>query len=168
MMTDREWEIDAFLLGDPVIDRQAFEQRMLDDPDFALQVASAAEVFELVALAASEISPVEAVGAASVVGSAPLQVSSSTTGWKIALAIAATLLVGVFASLNWFRNAQRGVDETVANSWLALQQERAASDRGALPDNTSDPEMEIVSVSNLDDQDWLIDSAIAFYSESEL
>lgn len=53
---DLQWEVDAFVLGDPSIDVQAFEARMLDDPELALRVADAVE--ELAWLAAGAQAPV--------------------------------------------------------------------------------------------------------------
>ena len=46
-MSKNMWDIDAYLLGDPTVDQHAIEQRMLDDPDFALQVAQAVEDLEV-------------------------------------------------------------------------------------------------------------------------
>jgi hypothetical protein len=175
-MSDNTWEIDGYLLGDPSVDRQSIEQRMLDDPDFALKVAEAAETLEMFAVAAKSIQSLAVAANAATITlptiTHPSVIQSSHSSgasvWKIALAIAAMLVMGA-ASILFFNGNQRGYDE-VANSWLALGQEllpgSSAPIESDVPDGILDFEVEIAA-SDIDDDDWLIDSAIAFYSDTD-
>lgn len=172
-MSDSTWEIDGYLLGDPSVDRQSIERRMLDDADFAMRVAEAAETLDLLAVAARSTQSC----AATVVGASTNIVprnnihsshSSATFVWKAVLAIAAILVIGIASTL-LFNVTQRGYDE-VANSWLALGQEvlpgGSAPVESVAQDGIVDLEAEIAA-SDIDDEDWLIDSAIAFYSDTD-
>jgi hypothetical protein len=170
-MSDSTWEIDGYLLGDPSVDHQSIEQRMLDDPDFALRVVQAAETLDMFAVAARSAQSLAIVSNAAIITHPdviPSSRSSFVSTWKVALAIAAVLVMGVASTL-FFNGSQRGYDD-VANSWLALGQELlpdgSAPIESEAPDGFREFEVEIAA-SDTDDEDWLIDSAIAFYSDTD-
>lgn len=171
-----DWQIEGYLLEDPTIDRDVIEQQMLDDTDFALRVAAAAERLELIALAASA-SPVPAFPLVSsnsggIVGSAPESanpVASKFSMWKLALAVAATIIIGMASTLA-IRGHQRGFDE-IANSWLAIEKEMLPIEYSpaeiAIHDAAFDTDIDLMALSNADSDEWLIDGAIAFFSEHD-
>lgn len=182
-MNNSQWEIDGYLLGDPTLDRQAFEQKMLDDPILALQVAEASEALALLARASARVSSTrdsnelllqsEAVSSATL-GQASM-IFERAKHWraKILLAFAASVLLGlgVFAwryqasvgrldelAINWLALEREVINETslVANDVELLAYEVDAGQAGSL----------VHGLENSASEDWLLDSAVAFFSDS--
>jgi hypothetical protein len=167
-MNDNCWDIEGYLLGDPSVDHQAIEQRMLDDPDFALRVAEAMVQLELIAEAAARSGPGLAAGV--VEPSIPLRTSAAGAWvtWNQLLMVAAVLVVGIASALA-LRGPQRGFDE-VATSWLAYWQGEQFSGSTLTEIQNQDLSLVIeldVAPEDAADEQWLIDGAIAFYSEQD-
>ncbi len=177
MNNDRMWQIDGYLLGDPTLDREAFEQQMLDDPALALQVAEAAERIELLS---------------KVVGQASLSAASTTesslrSSRRMMLAVMITTAAALLIALipTQFNRGNSRLDE-VAINWLALESE-VSSDSDASASITtgtiaytdivqadseiSSPALAAndgTSSENGSNEDWLLDTAVIFFSDSGL
>lgn len=164
------WEIESYLLGDPSINRQAFEQQMQNDWQLALKVGEVAEHLEAVARAAAtsksaELNPSLANGGALINnGGSPIESAKTSSNWQLWIAVAATVLLAV--SIIWYGRTPRNQFEEVADHWLGLQFDQ---------DLQVDSESDVISqrqrsISDSDDvaaDDWLIEGAVAFYSDQE-
>ncbi len=79
MTEEQLWEIDRYLLNDPTLDREAFEQRMLEDESLSVAVASAVERLSMLSVAAEPVpGSMRAHGAS--VTSVPV-IPGSIEGW---------------------------------------------------------------------------------------
>ncbi len=144
MMQTEAWDIEGYLLDDPSVDREQFEQRMLDDPNLAIQVASAVERLQSVAAVASKsLHAREASVAVAVPGLA-----------RVLLALAASVVTVATVWSYWHRDS--GQLDAVAAQWVQMRQDPVVS--------TS---QDLIVDADLagDSEEWLMDSAIAFYSE---
>lgn len=195
MNNDRLWQIDSYLLGDPTLDRQAFEQLMLDDPALALQVVEAAERLELLTKVASQTS----LSAASTLTISDLDLDSQSapqstitesslrSSRRMMLAVMITTAAALLIALipTQFNRGNSRLDE-VAINWLALESEVSSDSDASLSITTStmvdtdivpaDSEISSpalaandgTSSENGSNEDWLLDTAVIFFSDSGL
>ncbi len=173
---DRQWEIDRYLLGDPTLDRDAFEQRMLNDVSLAEQVAASVAQLELIELSAI------AAGLPQALVVSPHRRRESRqvmTVWAL-LATVATLLV---ALANWRDGSSKSVDTPsvtfelaasdlqlaeIAEYWLATENANLISleeevSTEAFVNSRRGTQTEPESV---EPTDWLVEAATQFYSEN--
>ena len=170
-MSNHPWDIDGYLLGDPTVDREAIEQKMLDDPAFALQVAEAAEQLSLITRVAATSTDQVLLAAQS---SLPKAQTKHLPVFKVVVALAATLLVAV-AIVAKRGNSSAKLDD-VANNWIELKNDITAESSNSIAMTTSNPGLEFdadasasalaTSPDGSSADDWLLDSAVIFFSES--
>ncbi len=173
-MSNEPWDIDGYLLGDPTVDRQAIEQKMQDDPAFALQVAEAAEQLSLIARVAATSTDKVLLAPQSVrTDTSTKRFTASSTVTKAVVALAATLLIAV-AIVAKRGNSSAKLDD-VANNWIELKNDITAESSSsiAMTSNSGlefDVEASAVTLATSPDgssaDDWLLDSAVIFFSES--
>ena len=170
-MSNFPWDIDGYLLGDPTLDHQAIEQKMLDDPAFALQVVEAAARLSIIAkVAAASTDKV-------LLASQSSRSDASTKSWtviKIVVALAATLLIAI-AIVTKRGNSNAKLDD-VANNWIELRNDITAEASNSIAMTTSNSGLEFeadassavlaTSPDGSSADDWLLDSAVIFFSES--
>jgi hypothetical protein len=148
-----QWDVDRYLLSDPSFDRDAFEQRMLEDLELAeLVTASVADLRVIV-------SAVQLSETVSVVSSSTSK-SQRKTYWAMLVTAAAVLLM---VSV-WQLRSSSNDDQLsqIADNWVAFEGlttgealELIASEDQAL-ENHADAE------SN-EQTDWLVEAAREFY-----
>ena len=161
-LTDRDppWDIDRYLLEDPNMNREEFEQRMLDCPELALQVARRAEQLEAIQAATLAW----ASGRHAVMDRARMVRAASLA----TLLAAACLLIGLVA-WSWLPTGGAGMEE-LASHWLELEADELAGVVTEIePEGQSLNEMHSISTRERPENDmeeWLLDSAAAFFSES--
>lgn len=168
-MSNHPWDIDGYLLGDPTVDREAIEQMMLDDPAFALQVAEAAEQLSIIARTAAKSTDKV------VLAPQPVR-SEARSKFPVIkfIALAATLLIAV-AIVSTRDNSSAKLDD-VANNWIELKNDITAESSNSIAMTTSSPGLEFdadtsaaamaTSPDGSSGDDWLLDSAVIFFSES--
>lgn len=124
---DLNWEIEQYLLSDDRVTgwgSEAFEKRMLDDPEFALQVAKAVHDLQVIESAVVDGSKAENVSPMCVASSAAsdsriVEVSSKRAifgGWWASLVPATAAALLIAATLAW----QQFSTQTQAESEMAL------------------------------------------------
>lgn len=170
-MSNHPWDIDGYLLGDPTVDREAIEQKMLDDPAFALQVAEAAEQLSLITRVAA--TSTDQVLLAPQSSRAEAQTKHLPV-FKLVVALAATLLIAI-AIVGKRGNSSAKLDD-VANNWIELKNDITAESSNSIAMTTSNPGLEFdadasatalaTSPDGSSADDWLLDSAVIFFSES--
>jgi hypothetical protein len=170
-MSNHPWDIDGYLLGDPTVDREAIEQKMLDDPAFALQVAEAAEQLSIIARTAAKSTDQVLLAPQS---SRSESQTKHLPVFKVILALAATLLIAV-AIVAKRGNSSAKLDD-VANNWIELKNDLPAESSNSIAMTTSNPGLEFdadasaaalaTSPDGSSTDDWLLDSAVIFFSES--
>ena len=170
-MSNHPWDIDGYLLGDPTVDREAIEQKMLDDPAFALQVAEAAEQLSLITRVAA--TSTDQVLLAPQSSRAEAQTKHLPV-FKLVVALAATLLIAI-AIVGKRGNSSAKLDD-VANKWIELKNDITAESSNSIAMTTSNPGLEFdadasatalaTSPDGSSAEDWLLDSAVIFFSES--
>lgn len=175
MNKDLQWKIEGYLLGDPTIDRAEFEREMLENSDLALKVADAAEQLEQIAQVASKANYSEIQArVVAVASSSRRQVSASRKLlWTLA-ATAAAVLIGL--TLLSLKNPSGNRLDELANNWLVMETETSSnSDTVSQFSISSTGSDEVVSLavaigtdSSVDSaaDDWLLDSAVIFFSDS--
>ena len=151
-----QWDIDRYLLSDPSLDRDAFEQRMLDDLSLAEQVA--ASVADLNTISSAARLPHKTSRFAK-----PARFS----GWSM-LVTAAALLMTVSA---WQLRNSSNDDQLsqIANNWVAF--EGLTTVESLEPITTEEQSNESPDNSNPDNadadtaeqSDWLVEAAREFY-----
>ena len=163
--SQEQWDIDRYLLSDPTLDRDAFEQRMLDDLSLAEQVAvSVADLQAISSVACS---------AASIAIAAPRTSSSrfspTTYRWAL-LASAAALLIAVSAwqVLSVSSDAQLSL---IADNWVTFENftgeslELIATEHQLsenLPGENQSGEYQ-TDAESAEQSDWLVEAAREFY-----
>ena len=161
-----QWDIDRYLLSDPTLDRDAFEQRMLDDLSLAEQVAvSVADLQAISSVACS---------AASMAIAAPRTSSSrfspTTNRWAL-LASAASLLIAVSA---WQVRSVSSDSQLslIADNWVTFENltdaaslELIATEHQLsenLPGENQSGEYQ-TDAESAEQSDWLVEAAREFY-----
>lgn len=174
-MSNHPWDIDGYLLGDPTVDREAIEQKMLDDPTFAFQVAEAAEQLSVIASAAEKSTDkVLLAPQSSRTEAQTKRLTSSSTVFKVVVALAATLLVALAIVAK--RGSSSAKLDDVANNWIELRNDITAESSSSIAMTISNPGLEFdadasattlaTSPDGSSSDDWLLDSAVIFFSES--
>lgn len=169
-MSNHPWDIDGYLLGDPTVDCEAIEQKMLDDPAFALQVAEAAEQLSIIARTAAKSTDKVLLAPQS----SRSEAQTKLPVFKVVVALAATLLFAV-AIIAKRGNSSAKLDD-VANNWIELKNDITAESTNSIAMTTSNPGLEFdadasatalaTSPDGSSADDWLLDSAVIFFSES--
>lgn len=171
---DRQWQIDRYLLDDPTLDRETFEQQMLADVSLAEQVAASVVNLQDLKIAAAS-------AATSTVAIAP-STDDSVHGSRIpvwaTLATVAALLLGIIC---WHQapsptdvksSAEISANEVqlsqMAEHWLAFDNQFSVhQEEEFLPD--LDPGFrrhEQTELELINQTDWLVEAAREFYQES--
>lgn len=148
-----QWDVDRYLLSDPSLDRDAFEQQMLEDLELAELVAASVADLRVIVSAAqlSETVPVD---------SSSTSKSQRKAYWAMLVTAAAVLLM---VSV-WQLRSSPTDDQLsqIADNWVAFEGlttgealELIANEEQAL-ENHADAE------SN-EQADWLVEAAREFY-----
>jgi hypothetical protein len=173
---DRQWDIDRYLLDDPTLDRDAFEQQMLDDPALAEQVATSVAQWKILEIAAKSVQPSKRLDD---MPSIPTGSGLSVGSWAV-LATVALMLVALSLWSLFSNPAPRGVVvasklaaserllSQIAERWLDVespqvyvQEEELISESDLGLRRGEQTEMELS-----DQSDWLFEAARQFYQES--
>lgn len=201
MNNDTLWLIEGYLLDDPTIDRQEFEQQMLDDPALALLVAEVAERLDLLASVARQQAShsVSTLPNSSHTGSTLNRSTPSNSALPskstqfsrrflfVVLATSAAVLIAVVPALSNRRSSR--LDDLALN-WLALASEVSIEQDASTPTVSMVVESDIASSDASDshngsfspapaindnasndhaaNEDWLLDNALIFFSDSGL
>lgn len=175
---DQQWDVERYLLNDPALDRDAFEQRMLDDTSLAEQVAASVAHLSLVAEAASGTSAYSAhCQTASALRTQAMR--RTTPIWIsrfVALASAATL---IFAISVWQFRSTTNDDQLarIAENWTAFENltadeavELTAASQSLLVDSLPNEDEfradDMTESTSTDQRDWLVEAAREFYLAS--
>lgn len=169
------WDIDRYLLHDPEMDRDAFEQRMLEDPRIAMAVGNAVEQLMLIKAANLEVD--QAVD----IRVEPIREVDHRQGWlRVAAAVAALLLIavlfGMLRSLDGPAVVQTPQETNeswnisdVAENWVVLQTED--SNPAYLVDGAGeDLEVSMVTAGTEQppaEEEWIIEAAQQFFAAME-
>ena len=173
---DLQWEIERYLLDDPTLDREAFEQRMLNDVSLAEQVATAVAHMQLIAEAVDSTST-HRVTKATPTAPAVLTGRTAFDQWiyrSSILASAAALLIAVTA---WQYRSHKDDDQLarIADNWSAFENlttEEAlglvlASESHSLDVLHDDAlQGEPNDSAAIEQSDWLVEAAQEFYLAS--
>ena len=186
MNEEQHWEIQRYILGDPTLDVEQFEQQMLDNPEMALAVADEVASIHLLATCDSP-SPAGTGDALGLPSSNSLGASKSP--WVL-LGFAASLLVCIFTWLGQpgprFPDASSTAStrvseaslEEFAEQWISLQVATSDSysaessyyvvtDGGTAGLDPSDSALELTSEHEAGN-DWLLEAAQLFYSDADI
>jgi hypothetical protein len=156
-----QWDIDRYLLSDPSLDRDAFEQQMLDDIWFAEQVANSVADLQSISFAArSTLSKTSAVPHVS-----PIPYSEAIYRWA-PIVTAAVILIAVSA---WQFRSPSNDDQLslIADNWVAFENlttveslELIANDGHFNEVQSADDQADTESN---EQSDWLVEAAREFY-----
>ena len=195
---DGEWDIERYLLDDPSLDSQAFEDRMLHDEALALAVSEGVRRLELLARASDSLSPPAS--------STPVQASLANDGKRQSVGIGFALVVaaaGLAASLlmaviwsQWVEH--RGLAEAtvhlpggtssdekisaVASRWLAIQLDNSHSlDDAHVGEARSSEDLHFTSASfewleqgeqatnsDVNEGDWMLETSAEFFQQADI
>ncbi len=180
---DLQWDIERYLLNDPALDRDLFEQRMLNDTSLAEQVAASVGNLNLVAEAASAAS-----ASCTPYQTAPTPISqvvhNTTSIWTtsiwiprfVAIASAAMLLIAISA---WQLRSATHDDQLarIADNWTAFESlttdeaiELTSASQShlvdALPIEDEFRSDDLTESTSNDQRDWLVEAAREFYLAS--
>jgi len=157
-----QWEVDRYLLSDPSFDRDAFEQRMLEDLSLAELVAASFADLQAISTAARAYA-IESANSASTVK--PQLISKNATSpnvyrWAILVA-AAVVLISV--SVWQFRNTANDDQlSQIADNWVSIEGLTTAQSLELIA--TEDQPNEIPTDAEANEQfDWLVEAAREFY-----
>lgn len=156
-----QWEVDRYLLCDPTFDRDAFEQRMLEDLQYAEQVAAA--VAELQAIShAAKICNSDSTNNVSVAKPQPYNKRTlpNASRWAVLATVAATLMA---VSVWQFRNIPNDEQlSQLADNWVAFEGLTTAESLEMIA--TDDQTTENSGEAGANEQtDWLVEAAREFY-----
>lgn len=157
-----QWDIDRYLLSDPSLDRNAFEQRMMNDLSLAEKVATAVADLQVISSAART----RADAPSTVTPPTSLNVDRSGTYRWASLAAAAVLVIAV--SIWQFRSSSNEDQlSLIADNWVAFENLTTAESLEliATEDQSTDDqraEDQTDAVSN-EQSDWLVEAAREFY-----
>lgn len=160
---EQAWEIDRYLLDDPSLDRLAFEQAMLSDPDLALAVADRVQQLQCLVAACDRSVPPPPSGR--------LEWNASWR-WMGLAAMAASLLLAVSA---WWAapamrpsltHSPRTDMAALATKWISLDVEPLAA-----ADESLDS-LDVLTVSEVIEEsesgsDWMLLAAEGFFADTE-
>ena len=151
-----QWDIDRYLLSDPTLDRDAFEQRMLDDLSLAEQVA--VSVADLQAISSGARSAASTAMAAPRTSSS--RFSQTTYRWAL-LATAAALLIAVSA---WqFRSTSSDAQlSLIADNWVTFENLTGAESLELIATENQPDEYQ-TDAESAEQSDWLVEAAREFY-----
>ena len=156
-----QWDIDRYLLSDPTLDRDAFEQRMLDDLSLAEQVA--VSVADLQAISSGALSAASTAMAAPRTSSS--RFSQTTYRWAL-LATAAALLIAVSA---WqFRSTSSDAQlSLIADNWVTFENLTGAESLELIATENqlgeNQPDEYQTDAESAEQSDWLVEAAREFY-----
>ena len=165
---DLQWDIDRYLLSDPTLDRDVFEQRMFVDLALAEQVAVSVEDLQAITSVARSASASAAFASSRNFTS---RYKSAAFRWTL-LATAAALLIAVSA---WqFRSTSSDTQlSLIADNWIAFENLTAAEslELVATEGHPSDyqhasalqPSENQVDTESYEQSDWLVEAAREFY-----
>lgn len=160
---EQAWEIDRYLLDDPSLDRLAFEQTMLSDPELALAVADRVEQLQWLEAACGMSVPPPATDS--------LKWNASWR-WIGLAAMAASLLLTVSAwwaapvALPSLTHSPRTDMAAIATEWVTLDVEPlSATDEGL-------DSLDVLTGSELVEEsesgsDWMLLAAEGFFQDTE-
>ncbi len=175
-LDDLQWEIDRYLLGDPTLDRDAFELQMLDDVSLAEQVAASVGAMELIEVAACSVTRPD------IQATIPCRRSTVAAGipvWAM-LATVATVLIAVAYWRNLpneaihatrasteFAESDRLLSQ-IAEHWLAFENPIIVNhEEDVFAEIANGSRRSELSEHELVDQtDWLVEAARQFYQEN--
>ena len=177
--SELQWNIDRYLLDDPTLDREAFEQQMLADTSLAEQVAASVLNMQLLAQAVSTIKPTP-VAPASSPSAAPLvvPVTDRSSMHRPALWLmftSAVLLIVAISSWQFRRFSSDDQLARIADNWNAIETLSATESLDlVLASDSSDvltseattftPQTSEDSGAESSEQsDWLVEAAREFY-----
>lgn len=149
-----QWDVDRYLLSDASLDRDAFEQRMLEDLSLAKQVASSVADLQAISSAAS----------------LPLRHSVAVklhpvSSWSM-LAAAAALLIAFTA---WQLSNAPNEDQLsqIADNWVAFEGLTTVESLELIateePANDASGNEDQADPGTVEQSDWLVEAAREFY-----
>ncbi len=162
------WDIERYVLGDTSLDRSAFEASMSEDVELALAVADCVERMQHIAVACEFVE-------------APSQGVSKWTNRRVAqlclacaalaaMLVAMVVMPGPQASKTLPPSATQHTDlSAVAAHWLALDVTAVGEDISALPVALDSMDLQGNSqLSVAEENDWMLEAAVAFYEQAEI
>lgn len=153
---NKQWEVDRYLLADPTFDRDAFEQRMLEDLSLAELVAASVADLQIVSHAVRATSP--STNCVSTLKPQHQSLTSSST-FRWAVLVAAAMLISV--SVWQFRQTSKEEQlSQMVDKWVAIEGLTTADSLEliATEEQGSDADTETNEQS-----DWLVEAAREFY-----
>ncbi len=164
---EMQWNIDRYLLDDPTLDREAFEQQMLADDSLAEQVAASVANFQVLSQAASILSAPTLPPVRSRALSRPALWATLT---------AAAILLVAFTGWRFMKVSSDDQLARIADNWTAIENLSSsdsvdlalavdASDASALEPTTtySHSGDEATDADSREQSDWLVEAAREFY-----
>lgn len=163
--TEMQWNIDRYLLDDPTLDREAFEQQMLSDELLAEQVAASVANLHLLAQAACSVKTPSTQPARH-------HLVSSPALWSI-LTSAAVLIVAV-SSWQFIERSNDKQLARIADNWSAIENLSTSesldlvyaadvSDIPTIESSSSLPADDATDGDTREQSDWLVEAAREFY-----
>jgi hypothetical protein len=180
--SDSTWDIQRYLLDDPTLDREAFEKRLLDDPQLAWQLADESLLLSQIALVADQfavescfVGDDKTAHEHTVVENAVSAVPANTrlhSAWQVAMALVAAIgLLAVAGS--WYLIDDKGPMSN-RNQWMAWEPNLISSPADLVADSVDlAADFESVAASEVGSslsqsaEDWMLEGAIAFFAEVE-
>ncbi len=155
-----QWEVDRYLLCDPSFDRDAFEQRMLEDLSLAEQVASSVPGLQTIASAASSFAVSTSASAIKPQLVSKKPIVSSAKGRAGLVTAAAVLLAFSVWQLRKTPNDEQLAQ--IADSWVAIEGLTTAESLELVA--AEEPSTDIHTDAEANEQaDWLVEAAREFY-----
>lgn len=148
-----QWDVDRYLLSDPSLDRDAFEQRMLEDLELAELVAASVTDLQVIASAVRQPETVSAV-------SFSTTKFQQKTYWAMLVTAAAVLLT---VSVWQLRSATNDDQlSQIADNWVAFEGLTTGEALELIANEEQSLENHADAESN-EQADWLVEAAREFY-----
>ena len=162
---DSQWEVDRYLLSDPSLDRDAFEQRMFEDLSLAERVAESVAALQAISSAARVSARASAISATTIKSQLTSKNPTSpcyqaTYRWAT-LVTAAVVLMTV--SVWQFRNTSNDDQlSQIADNWVAFESLTTAESLELIA-TEDQPSEKPLDVETNEESDWLVEAAREFY-----
>jgi hypothetical protein len=147
-----QWEVDRYLLCDPSLDRDAFEQRMLED-------------FKLAELVANSVADLQSISSAVQANRLPVRSSPIAKPKRIAyiaLLITAALVLLTVSVRQLRQTATEAQLSQIADNWVAFEGLTTGESLDLIATEYSPTENQVDSDAN-EQSDWLVEAAQEFY-----
>jgi anti-sigma-K factor RskA len=156
---DSQWDIDRYLLSDPTLDRDAFEQRMLDELSLAELVAASVACLHAISSAART-----AAISSAIVSPLTSQNGNHRGAYRWAMLVSAAVLLMAVSVWQFRSTANDDQLSLIADNWVAIENLTTAESLELIAtEDQSNEDQSNESQAETEQSDWMVEAAREFY-----